>query len=186
MSRELFHKIEFKPASQDILHTKFLTEEICSILLQAVKQKDTWNRNNRLPYYTDDIHLDKDLPEWHEVLTTGVEEALKVASGYWGIGVGEAEVASMFAIRYTLDTQIKLDFHHDDSYISGSIKLNNNYSGGELYFPRQNFANKSISIGDLILWPGQLTHPHGSLALTEGEKYSITIWTKNESLANHR
>ena len=186
MSRELFHPIEFESVSQDILHTKFLPEDICNILLEIVQEKDTWNCNNRLPYYTDDIHLDKDLPEWHEILTSGLEEALNMASGYWGIGVGEAEVASMFAIRYTLTTQKALDFHHDDSYISGSIKLNDNYNGGELFFPRQKFSNKNIGVGDLLLWPGQLTHPHGSVALTEGEKYSITIWTKNESLANHR
>jgi len=186
MSRELFHSIDLNPVSPDILHTKFLPTEICEAILASALEKNTWEYNPRLVYHTDDIHFKEDLPEWYDIIETGLREAFNTASTYWGIESEEIDIASMFAVRYHLSGKLDLRLHHDDSYITGSIKLNNEYSGGELFFPRQKFSNKKIEIGDLLLWPGQITHPHGSLPITEGEKYSITIWTKNESVENHR
>lgn len=186
MSRELFHSIKFEPVSQDILHTKFLTADICHALLDCALLVDTWKYNPRLVYHTDDMHFEEDLPEWYDIIKLGLEEAFEKASSYWGIESAEISIASMFAVRYKLEEKLDLRVHHDDSYITGSIKLNNEYSGGELFFPRHGFTNKNMEVGDLLLWPGQITHPHGSLPITEGEKYSVTIWTKNESLANHR
>ena len=69
--------------------------------------------------------------------------------------------------------------HHDDSYITGSIKLNNDYTGAELLFPRQKFSNKDVQVGDLLLFPGEVTHPHKCAPLKSGEKYSLTMWTKD-------
>ena len=186
MSRELFEPIELSPVSSDILHTKFLPEEICETILNSAIEINSWEYNPRLVYHTDDIHFEKDLPGWYDIINTGLQQAFDVASKYWDIESAEIDIASMFAVRYHLEGKLDLRVHHDDSYITGSIKLNNEYSGGELFFPKQKFTNKNIEVGDLLLWPGQITHPHGSLPITEGEKYSITIWTKNESLANHR
>ena len=95
----------------------------------------------------------------------------------------EVETKDIFIVKYSKDTQTKLKMHVDDSYISGSIKLNNNYEGGILTFPRQSVTNQETEVGDLLIWPSQITHPHNSTLLEEGEKYSITIWTacKNNS-----
>ena len=58
-----------------------------------------------------------------------------------------------------------------------SIKLNDNYSGGSLNFPRQNITNDGLNIGYAIIWPAQVTHPHESLKIIEGVKYSLVVWT---------
>ena len=76
-----------------------------------------------------------------------------------------------------MDTQKSLPPHHDDSFITGSVKLNSNYDGAEVLFPRKNFTNRHIEVGDLLLWPGNITHLHESTELISGEKYSLTIWT---------
>ena len=55
--------------------------------------------------------------------------------------------------------------------------LNNNYDGGILTFPRQSVTNQEVKVGDLLIWPSEITHPHNSTELKGGEKYSITIWT---------
>ena len=60
------------------------------------------------------------------------------------------------------------------------MKLNDEYKGAALEFPRQEFSNLDIHVGDLICWPSKITHPHRSTQLEEGEKYSLTIWTKDE------
>ena len=69
--------------------------------------------------------------------------------------------------------------HSDISLVSGSVKLNDEYEGGELYFPRQNFSNKDIPVGKCILFPSQVTHPHTSTELLSGTKWSLTMWTNN-------
>lgn len=86
-------------------------------------------------------------------------------------------IRDMFVIKYSEGEQTSLPLHHDASLVSFSIKLNDDYEGGELVFPRQNFSNKDINVGDAIIWPGQVTHGHQCNTLTKGTKYSLTIWT---------
>jgi predicted 2-oxoglutarate/Fe(II)-dependent dioxygenase YbiX len=66
--------------------------------------------------------------------------------------------------------------HHDVAQVSASIKLNDDYEGAVLEFPRQKFANSDVPVGDVIAWPSLVTHPHASSQLTRGVKYSLTIW----------
>ena len=85
MSRELFHSIDLNPVSPDILHTKFLPTEICKAILASALEKNTWEYNPRLVYHTDDIHFKEDLPEWYDIIETGLREAFNTASTYWGV-----------------------------------------------------------------------------------------------------
>jgi hypothetical protein len=87
-------------------------------------------------------------------------------------------IKDLFIIKYNKKTQKSLALHNDISLVSGSVKLNDSYTGAELYFPRQQMYNRDIEIGDLLLWPSQVTHPHESLPIYEGTKYSLVLWTK--------
>ena len=82
-----------------------------------------------------------------------------------------------FTMRYSVDTQKDLPLHTDASLVTGSIKLNDDYEGADLVYPRQNFSNKDIPVGKCILFPGMVTHGHACQTLTKGVKYSFTIWT---------
>ena len=82
----------------------------------------------------------------------------------------------VFVIKYELGGQETLRMHHDVAQISASAKLNDAYTGGELDFPRQGVTNESMAVGDLIVWPSLVTHPHQSNQLRSGIKYSLTIW----------
>jgi predicted 2-oxoglutarate/Fe(II)-dependent dioxygenase YbiX len=75
-----------------------------------------------------------------------------------------------------LGEQEELRMHHDVAQVSASIKLNNDYEGAELEFPRQGFTNADVPVGDLLAWPSMVTHQHASRPLTKGVKYSLTIW----------
>ena len=128
-------------------------------------------------YKTHDIHFEDKLPDFYSVICNHFHEKIvPECCNYWEIG--DFTVRSAFAIKYSIDTQRTLKIHHDDSYISGSIKLNSDYQGAELFFPRQGFDNTEIDVGDIILWPGDITHRHGCSVLESGEKYSLTLWTK--------
>ena len=82
-----------------------------------------------------------------------------------------------------MESQKSLHLHHDESHISGSVKLNEAYEGGVLKFPRQDFTNEELKVGQLLCWPSKITHPHLSTELRSGTKYSLTIWTQEENVS---
>jgi len=88
-----------------------------------------------------------------------------------------------FIIKYSMNGQKHLRLHSDISLITGSVKLNDDYTGGELYFPRQDFSNKDVPVGKCILFPGQVTHPHTSKELKSGTKFSLTMWSDGNAFA---
>ena len=81
-----------------------------------------------------------------------------------------------FVIRYAPGEQESLRIHHDVAQVSGSIKLNHGYSGAELVFPRQAFDNAGVGVGEMLVWPSLVTHPHETSRLTDGVKYALTVW----------
>ena len=81
-----------------------------------------------------------------------------------------------FVIRYAPGEQESLRIHHDVAQISGSIKLNDGYEGAELVFPRQGFDNSGVGVGDMLVWPSLVTHPHETAQLRGGVKYALTVW----------
>ena len=85
-------------------------------------------------------------------------------------------INDVFIIKYEKGGQEELRQHHDVAQVSASIKLNDTYEGALLEFPRQNFTNAQLPVGSLLAWPSLVTHPHGSAPITNGTKYSLTIW----------
>ena len=81
-----------------------------------------------------------------------------------------------FIIKYEIGGQESLRIHHDVAQVSMSVKLNDDYEGAELDFPRQGASNAGLSVGELLVWPSLVTHPHASLPIKSGIKYSLTIW----------
>jgi len=82
----------------------------------------------------------------------------------------------VFVIKYEVGQQEELRMHHDVAQVSASIKLNDDYEGAELEFPRQRFSNRDLKIGQMLAWPSLVTHPHQSAKITKGVKYSATVW----------
>ena len=160
-----------------ILHSKFLTPEFCNYILKVCKNNNSWKpfEDDEL-YHTQDINFEEYFPSLFRTISTAFQQRLGPSIGNRFSTEVEAPY-NIFALKYSLDKQRHLPIHTDDSYISASIKLNNDYEGGELTFPEQGFSNANVETGDILVWPGSITHPHGSDYLLSGEKYSITIWT---------
>ena len=120
----------------------------------------------------------KELQLWDVTAQYWENHVKQIVADYWECcsinGLRDA-----FIIKYTMNGQKTLRLHSDISLVSGSVKLNDEYEGGELYFPRQNFSNKDVPVGKCILFPSQVTHPHTSTELLSGTKWSLTMWTNN-------
>ena len=59
--------------------------------------------------------------------------------------------------------------------VSGVLYLNDDYAGGEIYFPEQNIKIKPES-GSIILFPSYRPYFHHPLPVTSGTKYMIPFF----------
>ncbi len=82
----------------------------------------------------------------------------------------------VFVIKYALGEQEELRMHHDVAQVSASLRLNEGYEGAVLDFPRQGVDNSQVPIGELVVWPSMVTHPHQATTLRSGVKYGLTVW----------
>ena len=81
-----------------------------------------------------------------------------------------------FVIRYRAGEQESLRLHQDIGQVSATVRLNDDYEGAALAFPRQRYDNTAQPIGSLLAWPSLVTHPHEATQLVTGTKYALTIW----------
>jgi Rps23 Pro-64 3,4-dihydroxylase Tpa1-like proline 4-hydroxylase len=68
-----------------------------------------------------------------------------------------------------------LSYDTSKNHISTVIYLNNDYVGGEIFFPEQDIII-SPSVGDLIIFPGNLNYPHEVKEILSGNRYTIPTW----------
>ena len=160
--------------SDDILLIDFMTEDMCENMI-SLSEKKTFESLSYDKVKGQELRL-KEIELWDELEKHWMKSVYDIVYEYWNpchiYGLRDA-----FLIKYEMNKQRELRLHNDASLITGSVKLNDDYTGGELYFPRQKFSNKDIPIGKCILFPGQVTHGHTSQEITSGTKYSLTIWS---------
>jgi hypothetical protein len=169
---------------KDILTIPFWTEDFCSKIVQFSKEHDELfsSRKSRwdhiaMEYATDDLYLsdigDGLMEAYAEQVKKHVVPALKLANV-----IAECfGVYTPFVVRYMVGGTKSLGLHFDQSMFSMSIKLNDDYTGCDLVFPKQKFDNKKVPVGYALVWPSLITHPHYANELISGEKYAMTCWT---------
>ena len=159
----------------DMILIDYMTLSMCDDLIALADENGEWSHLEDDEYPAQEIRLKK-LGLWDEMEKHWKESIYPIIHDFWNpatmYGIRDA-----FVLRYALDTQTSLRRHCDFSLVTGSVKLNDNYEGAELYFPRQKISNKHIPVGKCILFPGQLTHGHECQELISGVKYSLTIWS---------
>lgn len=75
-----------------------------------------------------------------------------------------------------------IDSHSGYEFVqfSSVLYLNDNYSGGELYFPNQDFLYKPKA-GDIVTFPsGGTEYMHSVNRVTEGKRYTMAMWHSME------
>ena len=169
----------------DIIVTPFWTPEFCkSVITVAEHYKDqfskdiVWYGESSKDIGWNDIKFDDIdtsmteyfVMQYKKYITPIISEVFTEAS---------ADIKGWFSpyiIRYNRTNQ-HADLHNDASYITLNIKLNNDYEGCDLIFPRQDLNTRDIPIGHAMIWPSTVSHPHYSTPLESGTKYSIVSWT---------
>ena len=164
--------------SDDIIAFDYMTPQMCDDLIGACDERGGWEPRPDDAYPAQEIRIKELCPNLYTELEKHLTDTIwPQLEAYWP-PMSMYGIRDFFAMRYSLDTQTSLNLHNDASMVSGSLKLNEDYQGAELSFPRQHFTNRHIPRGVMLMWPGQVTHPHVCEELEEGVKYSLTLWTK--------
>ncbi|MDX1401390.1 MAG: 2OG-Fe(II) oxygenase [Kiloniellales bacterium] len=157
--------------------------DYCKYVIKRVEEEQAFHRGQGYAgigehgaIKTTDVKLNR-LRDVHAgYLRTYNNLLAKIIKKIWLVGVDPSDA---FVTRYTMSSQTRLLRHIDQSSIvSMTLKLNDDYEGGELSFPRQNLTNKDVPIGDMVFFPSGCTHVHEVLPLISGKRYAITFWTK--------
>lgn len=162
---------------KDMLVVDFMNPSQCERMIEIADKHNGWAplEGDKFPAY--EIRI-KELgqPYWNELEKHWQENVYPIIEKYWH-PIQMYGLRDAFAMRYSVDTQKSLPLHHDASMVTGSVKLNDNYKGASLIFPRQGVSNDDVPVGKMILFPGQVTHGHECTELEEGVKYSYTMWS---------
>lgn len=160
----------------DLLVVPFWTAEMCRAVIRAAEEVGGFTSDPDDPVPSHEVSLAVISPKLFDDLQNdlGVRIWPQLRS-VWPL-VDYHGLRDAFVIKYSLETQRELRLHHDVAQVSASLKLNDDYVGAELDFPRQKFSNATVPVGSLLVWPSLVTHPHQTLPLTSGVKYGLTIW----------
>lgn len=97
---------------------------------------------------------------------------------YWGVGVGFYEAFNF--VKYEgSGTHFRIHADHGPTYvstISAVAYLNDDYNGGELWFPRFGLDFKPMQ-GDIVVFPSNFIYEHASKEMINGTKYSVVVMT---------
>lgn len=127
--------------------------------------------------------------ELHEVYSEIYEKLKKCVNDYcqyWGIEVKYYEVFNF--VKYEGEgKEFKIHADHGPVYsatVSAVIYLNDDYEGGEIYFPR--LDNKIIKpeYGDIAIFPSNYIYEHASLPIKTGTKYCVVIMMDLNDIAH--
>ncbi|MFM8481879.1 MAG: hypothetical protein ACKOBT_00835 [Actinomycetota bacterium] len=160
----------------EILLLPFWTPEMCTAVIGAAEAVGGFAAQPGDPVPGYEISLAAISPKLYENLENDLGERVwPQFQDVWPL-IDYHGLKDAFVIKYSLDAQTSLRIHHDVAQVSASVKLNDDYTGAQLDFPRQSFDNGSVPVGALLAWPSLVTHPHQTRPLVSGVKYALTIW----------
>lgn len=106
---------------------------------------------------------------------------------YWGVIMRYYEVFNF--VKYEGGGKhFAVHADHGPAYVttvSAVAYLNDNYTGGELVFPRFGIKIKP-EVGDLVVFPSTFIYEHSSEPIIEGTKYSIVVMTDYNDRGGHK
>jgi|694.fasta_scaffold78016_5 hypothetical protein len=121
-----------------------------------------------------------DLPDnVRSIVKYYIDKSLQTMQDQYGVKL-EHSLDDHWIVKWSVGNDMGV--HADDDVVSvlqvsGVIYFSDGYGGGEITFPNQNISIKP-EMGDLVIFPGNLTYPHGVNAIEYGHRYSLPLWGK--------
>jgi Rps23 Pro-64 3,4-dihydroxylase Tpa1-like proline 4-hydroxylase len=193
-------KYKYKNNKDIIIFKNVINKNDCQFIIDTIEKRCKWEdaktfgnvedyRKTQIVYLTQIFGIHSELFKAHSILgysfKTCIEQLMKIYKYTYN-----NDIATHF--RYNGDEGFQILKYEGNNYykehvdggfnlevkrsVSFIFYLNDNFKGGETYFPRQD-VTISPSIGDVLVFPSGYTHPHEAKQITEGTKYSAVIWS---------
>jgi hypothetical protein len=120
-----------------------------------------------------------ELYDMHEEIFRAVKRCVDDYGRYWGVGICSYEAFNF--VKYDgPGTHFKIHADHGPTYvctISVLVYLNDEFEGGETYFPRMDGLAIKPKAGDIAVFPSTYIYEHASQDMISGVKYAVVIMT---------
>ena len=128
-----------------------------------------------------------DLLDMHKSVYDVVKACVDDYCAYWGISVIYYEAFNF--VKYEGEGKhFRIHADHGPAYnttVSIVVYLNDDYDGGELYFPRLDNLVYKPKMGDIAIFPSNYIYEHASLPMKSGTKYCVVIMS-DINMLGHR
>ena len=174
-------RAEVAPATvvgPEVLRVPLWTADFCATVIRAAEAVGRWGSDPDDPVPGRELSLAAISPQLHRALEEHFATAVWPALQEHWPAIDFDGFQDAFVIKDSAHEPAGLRIHHDLSQVSASVRLNDGYDGGRLEFPRQGVANDGVAVGDALVWPSLVTHPHRAQPVTRGVKYALTIWCR--------
>ena len=164
------------------VHTNFLSKSQCDRYVQYIESSDLWEDNGDGVWNKRSINL-------HTMGDNVREELLDIRFNVKETLQQDFETTDNIYVDIFQFVRWQIDDvlypHADAENPDGSthpfpyrnfaavIYLNDNYSGGQIYFPTLENYQPVVTPGTLVIFPGTLEYLHGVTKIRSGTRYTI-------------
>jgi hypothetical protein len=128
-----------------------------------------------------------ELLDMHKSVYDIVKSCVDDYCAYWGISVVYYEAFNF--VKYEGEGKhFRIHADHGPAYnttVSIVVYLNDDYEGGELFFPRLDNLVYKPKMGDIAIFPSNYIYEHASLPMKNGTKYCVVIMS-DINMLGHR
>ena len=170
---------EIGPRYSNIFEFPLFTQLFCDELIAMAEAENKWTEGRHEFYPTNDVLLNElglgDIYKRviREIVTPLATHIWKL-EGAWLANPSE----ETFMIKYSMDKQGHLSLHHDHSYFTCGVRLNDEFEGGGTYFPKYGVCVTPKRNGNAFIHPGAITHKHGARPIHAGLRYIIVSFIR--------
>ena len=183
--------VDIKEVVDKVYLTPFFPRKLCQKIINVydkhinkrqklhnddfIKKEDSEHLDNNDMKYEPGMtaHL-KEVPEMNKYLMQYIQKNLfPIVNEKFPYFDGR-KISPPYILRYDAKKakEAQMDIHIDNEQIPVIIYLNDDFEGGGTFFP---IEKKLVNgrVGDVLFYPGGVTHPHGGRKITSGIRYLL-------------
>lgn len=152
-----------------------LSKEEHEILLEYVKNTDSWEKQPWLVWIVQSGFLPNDV---REILKKIFEMVYKKSTDLYGVDMDPPLTSGLSVVKFEPD--FFLPIHTDtlsaeSNHIASVYYINDDYEGGEINFPNHGLMIKPKA-NSLIFFPGNEEYEHQVFTVVDKNRYSSAMW----------
>jgi hypothetical protein len=198
----LLEKLKYEILESNIfLWKNVISKENCNTIIKLIEENSDWQnakvgnkentkedmsyRSNKVDHLTSRFGINSNIYWCHNTIGYGIKKVIEETIKEYSYNkdnliyfVSQDEGFQVLKYEKGQFYKTHLDYGKENSRVlSVLLYLNEDYEGGETYFPRQNIKIKGEQ-GDVLLFPSNYCYPHSAEEILDGIKYSVVTWFK--------